>query len=80
MSYIYRRTFDNAIYFYFLHDVSTLNECRKVSFVRFVDTQELCFEALKRSNMSCSALYVVDLLMIMNRVFRLLIVQKWGVL
>ena len=37
-SYIYGPTFDNAesVSFYFLHNVSTLNQCREVSCVIFV--------------------------------------------
>ena len=36
--YIYGPTFGNAetVSFYFLHNVSTLNQCREVSFVTFV--------------------------------------------
>ena len=37
-SYIYGPTFGNAetVSFYLLHNVSTLNQCREVSYVTFV--------------------------------------------
>ena len=40
-SYIYGPTFGNAetVSFYFLHNVSTLNQCREVSCVTFVCKQ-----------------------------------------
>jgi len=38
MSYIYGPTFGNTerVSFYLLHNVSTLNQCREVSYVTFV--------------------------------------------
>ncbi len=36
--------------------------------LRFADTQGLCFEDWNRSHMSCSPCFVVDLLILVNRV------------
>ena len=48
--------------------------------LRFADTQELCFEAWKRRILVVSPCYVVDILILRNRVFRLRNVQIWEVL
>ena len=45
--------------------------------LRFADTQELRFEAWKRSHMGCYACYMFDLLILRNCVFRLVNVQIW---
>ncbi len=43
----------------------------------FPYTQESCFDAWKRSHMGCSPCYVVDLLILKNRFFKLRNVQIW---
>ncbi len=48
--------------------------------LRFADTQELCFEAWKLCIMLVQPFYVVNLLILTNRVFRLRNVQIWVVL
>ena len=48
--------------------------------LRFADTQELCFEAWKRSYNACSDLLCGQFSVLRNRVFRLRNVQIWVVL
>ena len=52
--------------------------------LRYADTQVSCVEACKRSHMGCSACYMVDLLILRNRVFwlrnfQILLVLSWEV-
>jgi len=55
--YIYRPTFGKAktVSFYFLHNVSTLNQCREVSCVTFV-CKHLCAERFPVSHLCVNTL------------------------